>query len=198
MSDRKEKRRLTRKEFLDGLGRGAVMLTLGGLTGALAMRWRRKGFVWQIDPYKCNQCGRCATHCVLNPSAVKCKHDFSMCGYCKLCLGYFRTNPAALDEAAENQMCPIGAITRRFIEDPYFEYTIDEARCNGCAKCVKGCAAFGNGSIYMQVSHDLCLNCNECAIAVACPSDAFVRVPADNPYFVKHKGPEQIAFARKR
>ena len=38
-------------------------------------------------------------------------------------------------EAAENQACPTGAITRRFVETPYYEYTIDEELCNGCGKC---------------------------------------------------------------
>jgi electron transport complex protein RnfB len=52
---------------------------------------------------------------------------------------------------------------------------------------VKGCSAFGNGSLYLQVWHERCENCNECAIAVACPSRAFVRVPASRPYLLKHE-----------
>jgi electron transport complex protein RnfB len=68
---------------------------------------------------------------------------------------------------------------------PYYEYTIDEKLCNGCGKCVKGCNTFGNGSLFLQVRHDRCENCNECAIAVACPSGAFKRVPADKPYLLK-------------
>ena len=139
-------------------------------------------FVWQIDPTKCTQCGRCATECVINPSAVKCVHAFKMCGYCKLCFGYFQPGAAKLDEGAENQLCPTGAIDRRFIEEPYFQYEIEEDLCIGCAKCVKGCNAFGNGSLFLQVRHDICLNCNECAIAKACPSMAFKRVPSDTPY----------------
>jgi electron transport complex protein RnfB len=35
-----------------------------------------------------------------------------------------------------------------------------------------------NGSLYMQVEHDRCLDCNECAIAIACPTQAFYRIPA--------------------
>jgi electron transport complex protein RnfB len=57
--------------------------------------------------------------------------------------------------------------------------------CVGCAKCVKGCNAFGNGSLFLQVRHDRCLNCNACAIARACPSDAFRRISADQPYILK-------------
>jgi electron transport complex protein RnfB len=110
-----------------------------------------------------------------------------MCGYCKLCFGYFQPGANALNEAAENQICPTGAIGRKYIEDPYFEYHIEEELCNGCGKCVKGCNTFGNGSLHLQVSHDLCVNCNECAIAKACPSNAFVRVSTDKPYMFKHE-----------
>lgn len=138
--------------------------------------------VWQLDPQKCVQCGRCATECVLNPSAVKCVHAFELCGYCELCFGYFQPHANDLNAGAENQLCPTGAIRRTLVEKPYYQYTIDEPLCIGCAKCVKGCGAFGNGSLYLQVRHDRCVNCNECAIAKACPADAFQQVPADNPY----------------
>ncbi len=107
---------------------------------------------------------------MLDESAVKCVHSFAMCGYCDLCTGYFRPDAdRARIPAAENQLCPTGAIQRAFVEDPYFEYTIDERLCIGCGKCVKGCNAFGNGSLYLQVRHDRCQNCNECAIAVGLP-----------------------------
>lgn len=143
--------------------------------------------VWQIDPTKCVQCGQCATHCVLNPSAVKCVHLFSLCGYCKLCFGYFRPGTKTLTSGAENQLCPTGAIGRSFIEDPYYEYIINETLCIGCAKCVKGCNAFGNGSLCLQVRHDICVNCNECAIARACPAGAFYKIPAAKPSLLKRK-----------
>jgi electron transport complex protein RnfB len=57
--------------------------------------------------------------------------------------------------------------------------------CIGCAKCVEGCTRFGNGSFYLQVRHDRCLNCNECSIARVCAGDAFRRVPASQPYIIK-------------
>ena len=44
---------------------------------------------------------------------------------------------------------------------------------------------FGNGSLYLQVKQDLCVHCNECSIARACPAEAFQRVPADSPYLLK-------------
>mgnify|MGYP001590284734 CR=1 FL=1 len=141
--------------------------------------------VWQLDPAKCIQCGRCATSCVLSPSAVKCVHRFEMCGYCKLCFGFFQPGTRSLTSAAENQMCPTGALKRRFIEAPYYEYTVDEALCIGCGRCVKGCWAFGNGSLVLQVRHDRCVNCNECSIARNCPAGAYTRVPADQPYLFK-------------
>jgi electron transport complex protein RnfB len=110
-----------------------------------------------------------------------------MCGYCELCTGYFEPAPISLTSGAENQLCPTGAIQRQWIEDPYHEYKIVQSLCIGCGKCVKGCNAFGNGSLYLQVCHDRCRNCNECAIAIACPSEAFRRVPAGDPYLLKRR-----------
>jgi len=163
----------------------AGMTAAGALTGALADRAAPAREVWQIDPTKCVRCGRCATECVLPQSAVKCVNSFDICGYCDLCTGYFEPDPIDLNTGAENLLCPTGALIRKFIEDPYYEYTIDEDLCIGCAKCVEGCELFGNGSLYLQVRHDRCLNCNECSIAKVCAGDAFVRVPADRPYLFK-------------
>ena len=179
---------VSRRDWLRAGLRLAGLLLTGGTTALLAARRGRGQMVWQIDPNKCNQCGQCATHCVLDVSAVKCVHEFAMCGYCKLCLGYFEPDPNTLDSGAENQLCPVDAIRREFVEDPYYEYAIDESRCTGCAKCVKGCKQFGNSSLYLQVRHDRCLNCNECSIAAACPAQAFVRVPADKPVIHKYRG----------
>jgi electron transport complex protein RnfB len=166
---------------------GAAGIAVAGVAGAAAWRSGSEKMVWQIDPRVCVQCGRCETECVLQPSAVKCVHAFDMCGYCRLCFGYFHAEAPSLDSNAENQICPTGALQRRFVEEPYYEYTIDEGLCVGCGKCVKTCGQFGNGSLYMQVKHDLCVDCNECAIASACPVDAFRRVPASDPYLRKDK-----------
>lgn len=195
----------SRREFLKGLLRGALLLGLAGLGGKAALGRRcpaagdpaaaklckgcpdltscpsavlsagRK--VWQLDPAKCIQCGRCATSCVLKPSAVKCFHRMERCGYCRLCFGFFQPGATTLNSAAENQVCPTGAIRRKFVEEPYYEYAIDESLCIGCGRCVKGCGAFGNGSLILQVRHDRCVNCNECSIARNCPSGAFSQVP---------------------
>jgi electron transport complex protein RnfB len=184
-----EKRAISRRRLLKAGVQGACIVGLGGLVAAITRRSDARGMVWQLDPAKCIQCGKCAVNCVLAPSAVKCVHAFAMCGYCELCTGHFEPEPNALNTGAENQLCPTGAIKRTFVEDPYYQYTIDEALCIGCGKCVKGCNAFGNGSLFLQVRHDRCLNCNECSIARNCPSQAYRRVPADQPYLLKDKEP---------
>jgi electron transport complex protein RnfB len=178
---------MARRKFLKVLGPtvagGAIIAASGGLLA------RAKGHeasqFWQIDPQKCTQCGRCETHCVLPVSAVKCFHANKVCGYCDLCGGYYVSNVKELNTAAENMMCPTGAIARKYVEEPYFEYTIDEDLCNGCGKCVKGCSSFGNGSLYLQVNRDLCTDCNECQISTVCAANAISRVPLEMAYKLK-------------
>ena len=177
----------SRREFIDSSVRAGLFIALGGLGGYAATRSTRGHSVWQIDPFKCTQCGRCATECVLTPSAVKCIHAYDICGYCDLCGGYLKPGAAERSTGGENQLCPTAAIERKFIEEPYFEYVIDEKLCIGCAKCVKGCDSFGNGSLHLQIRHDRCVDCNQCAIARVCPSDAISRVPIKTPYMIKGK-----------
>ena len=174
-----------RRDFLRSGLNTLAGLTIGSVAGLMIGRSFGDDSVWQIDPDICVQCERCAENCILPQSAVKCVHSYSMCGYCDLCGGYLEPGAKSRNTAAENQLCPTGAIKRTFIEDPYFEYTIDEKLCIGCGKCVKGCGSFGNGSLYLQVRHDVCVNCNECAIARSCPSQAFRRVPASTPYLLR-------------
>ena len=187
MDEEKKSSDMDRRGFLRRCLGGAGGLAAGGIVTAAALRAKGDNYVWQIDPYKCTQCGLCATECVLDPSAAKCVHAYDLCWYCDLCGGYHQsyTPPTGTDTAGEHQLCPVSAIRRTYIEHPFFKYDIDEEKCMGCAVCVKGCNAFGNGSLYMQVRHDRCVNCNQCAIAEACPSDAFVRVPAADPYILK-------------
>jgi electron transport complex protein RnfB len=179
---------VNRRQFLRDGARLVALTGAGSLVGLLAGRASAQTLVWQIDPLKCVHCGNCATKCVLEQSAVKCVHAYAQCGYCQLCTGYFEPEPNALTTAAENQQCPTAAIIRTYIEDPYYEYTIDEARCIGCAKCVEGCARFGNGSLFLQIRHDRCVNCNDCAIARSCPTEAIQRVPIGHPYKLKTGG----------
>ncbi len=192
-----------RRRFVAAGVRAAGALGVGVAAGAWAFaRGRAVREVWQIDPDACMACGNCQTHCVLDISAVKAVNCFARCGYCDECTGYFPTAPHQKETGAENHLCPVDAVIRRFIEAKagtrYFEYTIDENKCIGCGKCVLGCRLM-NGSMYLQVRHDRCLNCNECAIAVACPKQAFRRVPADSPNLLPHVCAEaEAALAAKR
>ena len=76
-----------------------------------------------------------------------------------------------------------------FVEDPYYEYTIDETLCIGCGKCVKGCSAFGNGSLYLQVGTTAARTATSARSRWPVPSQAFVRVPAADPYLLKDRKP---------
>jgi electron transport complex protein RnfB len=181
----KENKAKNRREFLQSGVRLSLALALGSVSGLALSKAIKDDYVWQIDPFECTQCGRCATECVMNPSAVKCVHAYDLCGYCDLCGGYLKPDSNARTTAAENQLCPTAAIERKFIEEPYFEYHINEDLCIGCAKCVKGCTSFGNGSLHLQIIHDICLNCNDCSIARRCPSNAIKRVKASDAYNIK-------------
>jgi electron transport complex protein RnfB len=191
-----------RRAFLvDGL-RVAGAIAFAGTAGYVAgQSGTGEACVWQLDPDKCIACGNCATYCVLDISAVKCMNCYDMCGYCDICTGYFEPGYAALDSGAENQLCPTGAILRDFVEDKYgqrfYEYRIDEPLCIACGKCVKGCALM-NGSLYMQVQHDRCVDCNECSIATACPTQAFHQIPVSQVEILKEKAVSALtAHARK-
>jgi electron transport complex protein RnfB len=180
-----------RRSFLANSLRVAGAVAVGTAAGfVVGRKGRAEDTRWQLDPDECIGCSNCATYCVLDESAVKCVQCFDMCGYCDICTGYLDVNYTQVDTAAENQLCPTGAIIREFIEEKagqrFYEYTIDEPLCIGCAKCVKGCALM-NGSLYLQVIHDRCVNCNECAIAKACPTQAFRQVPAETPYLMKRQ-----------
>lgn len=175
----------SRRDFVKKAGKIAAAIPMAYLSVNILKKTSATEFVWQIDPFKCTHCGQCETHCVLTPSAAKCMHSYEMCGYCDLCSGFLRQGVKDMDTGAEVQLCPTAAISRKFVEDPYFEYKIDESLCTGCAKCVKGCADFGNGSFYMQIKHELCKNCNQCSIAIACPSNAIERIPASQAYLPK-------------
>ncbi len=183
--------KVTRRTMLRNAAGGALLLGVAGSAGALLARGRSQRYVWQIDPHKCIQCGNCATYCVLDESAVKCVHAYDLCGRCNMCTGYYESRPGSEpNTGAEHQLCPTDAIIRTPIDGMNyrnFEYSIDEDLCIGCGKCVAGCET-QNGSLYLQVKHERCLNCNECTIAAACPGEAFFRVPAETPYYLKAEG----------
>ena len=194
-------RRMTRRDVLGGGVRVMGAVVLAGSAGFVAGRkGSRDDQVWQIDPDQCVACRNCATYCVLDISAVKAVQCYPMCAMCDLCTGYFDLGHISRDTAAENQLCPTGAVQRKLVTIqsgvPRYEYHINEPLCIGCAKCVEGCAMM-NGSLYLQVRHDRCVNCNQCAIAVVCPTQAFRRVPASQPYLLKKKARELIARSGK-
>lgn len=177
-----------RRNLLKSFCRGGAALSLAGLVGALALKKRTaaNATVWQIDPSKCIGCGACSYRCVSTVSAVKCFHNFAMCGYCDLCTGFFDPQPLARNEGAENQLCPTNAIRRSDVETPYFEYIIDKELCIGCGKCVDGCFSLGNGSLFLQIDQEQCKQCNQCAIALHCPAQAIERIPAVPGYLLKN------------
>ena len=182
---KKNEASLSRRQAVKTILRGAAFVVLGGWVVTLFGRSRRRNTVWQIDPSKCIQCGRCEVNCVLETSAVKCVHEFPICGFCERCFAYYDPSAKSFETGGENQLCPVGALDRKLVQDPYYEYTVNGELCVACGRCVKGCGQFGNGSLYLQVQHDRCLHCNECSIAKDCPSNAFVRLSADGPYKTK-------------
>lgn len=186
----------TRRDVLGHAVRGAALLGLGGVAAYLVRQSAAEG-AWQLDATKCvnsrlgavgvEVCERCASTCVLPLSAVRAVNDHARCGRCYICPAYFEITSAVDERGLPSQkLCPRDAITRKPIgeidpADPannFYEYVIDERKCNGCGKCVMGCKEpAGLSSIRLEVRHDLCVDCNRCAIAIACPDDAYDRVP---------------------
>lgn len=182
-----------RRSFLNQCVQGTAIFALGALSGTAAneslssLNTGRQENLWQIDPQKCIACNQCAQWCVLDQSAVRCYHDYNICNYCKQCFGFFAVDFKTLNDSVENQMCPLGAIHRKCVNEPYFEYVIDQEVCIGCGKCVDGCNTFGDGALYLQIDQSRCAGCNECAIALKCPSRAITRTSSDAPYASKRR-----------
>lgn len=184
----------TRRELLGHCARGAGLIVIGGTGVYLAKRAAAQG-LWQINPERCinirlgatgiEACDKCATTCVLALSAVRAVNEFSRCGRCCICPAYFDvTSEVGTDGLPTRKLCPRDAIERKPIglvdpSDPlnnFYEYVIDETKCNGCGKCVLACKEpAGLGSIRLEVRHNLCLNCNRCSIAMACPEEALAQ-----------------------
>ena len=183
-------KRHSRRQMLGHAARGAGALTVCGA----AVHLGRKAVAannWVIEPQQCinfkagihqTACDKCATTCVLPLSAVRAVNDHAKCGRCCICPAYFDvTSEPGEDRLPGRKLCPRDAITRKAIgdvdpSDPlnnFYEYVIDEARCNGCGKCVMACKEpAGLGSIRPEIRYDLCKSCNRCSIAQACPAEA--------------------------
>ncbi len=185
----------TRRDLIGTLSRGAAFLGLSGTAGYLVQKAQGQ-IVWQVDAVKCvnsrigeaatEACNLCTTSCVVTQSAVRAVNDFGNCGRCNICPAYFNIKSAVdpVNGLPSEKRCPRDAITRKPIgladpQDPannYYEYVIDEAKCDGCGKCVMGCKEpMGLGSVRLMVRHSLCVDCNRCAISISCPKDAIER-----------------------
>ncbi len=178
--------RSSRRKFIDSSLRILGLAGIGGAAGVLTRRASGSA-VYQVDPFKCTACDLCRTSCVLSLSAVKAVNDFDKCGYCMLCPAYFDVTSMPDEKGVPaGKVCPQDALKRRVVgkvdaEDPnnnYYEYFVDETRCDGCGKCVKACKPpAGNGSLRLEIRYARCVECNECAIQIACPDRAIIRVP---------------------
>jgi electron transport complex protein RnfB len=173
------------------LGRVAAVAGIGGAAGYLVHKAEGQ-LVWQIDSTKClnsrlgevnvKVCDLCLKECVVTQSAVRAVNEYSKCGRCYICPAYFSVTSAVdRDGLPSEKLCPRDAIARKPIgevdpSDPannFYEYVIDEGKCDGCGKCVMACKEpAGLGSIVLRVRHNLCVSCNMCAISTACPKDA--------------------------
>jgi electron transport complex protein RnfB len=141
-------------------------------------------YAWQIDPAKCRSCGVCESACIRNPSAVKALNDQQRCSNCVVCYGHISDTGIESEkiEREGRRVCPRDAVTRKCFcggLDGMYLYAHDHANCTGCARCVKACHDHGTKSMFLAIRPDLCLGCNACSIAVACPHDAIERVPRE-------------------
>jgi len=182
--------------MLGHAARGAAFLGLAGTAGVLSLK-AHKTYAWDIAADRCINsklgevgveiCERCATECVITLSAVRAVNRFAACGRCYVCPAYYKiTSAVGPDGLPSEKVCPRDAIERKAIgwidpEDPannFYEYIIDEKKCNGCGRCVMECKEpAGLSSITLEVRHNVCLDCNRCSIAKVCPEEAFDRLP---------------------
>ena len=161
----------------EDLTRRTVLAVLAG--GAIFLVKKANGqVVWQVNAARCinsrlgevgvEACNLCTTECVVALSAVRAVNEYSKCGRCNICPAYFNITSAVneLGQPSE-KLCPRDAIARKPIgkvdpEDPannFYEYVIDEEKCDGCGKCVMKCKEpLGLGSITLRVRYDKCVN----------------------------------------
>lgn len=182
---------VSRRDLLSKAARGAVLAGMGGAAVFLARKADGQ-IVWQVDASRCinsrfdetqtEACTLCTSECVVALSAVRAVNEYSKCGRCNICPAYFDITSAVNEQGLPSQkLCPRDAIARQPIgkidpEDPannFYEYVIDEEKCDGCGRCVMKCKEpLGLGSITLKIRYDKCVDCNRCAISVWCPRDA--------------------------
>jgi electron transport complex protein RnfB len=185
-----EEQPVARRKFLLWTLRGACFAGLAGVAGRILGPPQSDApfvqpphrFGWQIQPEKCQYCGLCATACVRRPSAVKAVNDQKKCSNCVVCYGHIfekRIESSKIDSQG-TRVCPQHAVERKNYcggLDGYYLYGINHDHCIGCGACVAECNRHGTKSMFLLIRPDLCLGCNECAIALICPHKAIQRVP---------------------
>ena len=186
---------VTRRDMLSKVVRGGV---LAGMAGSILFLARKANgeIVWQVNASRClnsrlgevgvDACNLCTSECVVSLSAVRAVNEHSRCGRCSICPAYYDITSAVNEHGLPSQkLCPRDAIARKPIgkadpEDPannFYEYVIDEAKCDGCGRCVMKCKEpLGLGSITLKIRYNKCLDCNRCAISEACPKDAITQI----------------------
>jgi len=180
----------TRRQFFLGLGRLIGVAALAGVAARVLRGGNPESefiqpphrYGWQINPDACIQCDLCEKTCVRRPSAVKVVNDQKKCSNCVACYGHLcdLKTPSGLIASTDKLVCPHQALQRTHFSgglDGAYLYTIDADRCTGCAKCARECNIHGSKSMFLIIRPDLCLGCNECAIARVCPGKAIERVP---------------------
>lgn len=185
---------VSRRTVLDKAVRGIALAGIGTTAAYLVKKAEGQVF-WQVDAARCinsrldavgaEVCELCTKECVVSQSAVRAVNEFSKCGRCYICPAYYNVK-SAVDKSGlpSEKLCPRDAIARKPIgyvdpSDPannFYEYIIDEEKCDGCGRCVMGCKEpAGLGSIRLVVRRNLCVDCNMCAISTACPKDALTQ-----------------------
>ena len=183
---------IDRREFFRRSGHALGLAVLATVSARMLMKpsdeaefiAQGRRFAWQIDPEKCKSCGLCATTCVRKPSAVKAINDPKKCSNCVVCYGHITNSKIDSDkiDSKGERVCPVDAVGRKNFSggiDGMFLYSNDPKRCIACGRCTKRCNEHGSQSMFLMIRPDLCLGCNECSIAIACPHDAIERIPRE-------------------
>lgn len=129
---------------------------------------------WVINPDKCIGCGNCAEACVLPKSAALAVIDPNKIENIELHPAMFKSTKPGASTGIENRICPTDAIVRTQQNDSTWNYSIDETRCIGCGACTIRSKKKGSGAFSLKIT-DRCVSCNECSIAITCPTGAITR-----------------------
>lgn len=161
-----------RRKFLLQIGRVSALGALGTLAWRLGLNSRELlAQSWQIDGSLCQACGACSNNCTLPGSAVRACLQQKDCRQCGNCSAWKKRPKGAAKDAARQIVCPQGAISVQQGEDGSV-VTIDHKLCNGCGKCVQACRF---DAIVLRIDAQSCLDCNQCSIALKCPSANAIR-----------------------